>query len=108
MTARTRAPLPDINARDIEKRRTERQLSGKGVVVRSTHGERTRAAIRDVSTYGCSLVCDANWIRMGSFVAIVVSSERSIQGIVRWSRSGVSGLEFLRPIPAAEAETLAS
>jgi phosphosulfolactate phosphohydrolase-like enzyme len=90
----------------VDKRRTSRRISGRSVVVKSTNGERAKAVIRDVSVYGCSLVGDAAWMRTGSFVAIVLSAERSIQAIVRWSRSGVSGVEFLRPIPDAEAEDI--
>ena len=90
----------------IEKRRISRRISGRSVIVKSAHGERAKAVIRDVSIYGCSLVGDAPWLRNGSFVAIVLSAERSVQAIVRWSRGGVSGVEFLRPIPDAEAETI--
>lgn len=89
----------------IEKRRIARHISGRSVIVKSSHGERAKAVIRDVSIYGCSLVTDASWMRVGSVVAIALSVERSIQAIVRWSRGGVSGVEFLRPIPDAEAES---
>jgi len=106
VVAKSKTQVLQSTPRAVEKRRAERQLSGRSVVVKSTHGERSRAAIRDVSTYGCSLVCDATWIRNGSFLAIVLSTERSIQGIVRWSRGGVSGVEFLRPIPFEEAEAI--
>jgi PilZ domain len=95
-----------VQTQAIEKRRTSRRISGRSVVVKSTNGERAKAVIRDVSVYGCSLVGDAPWMRTGSFVGIVLSAERSIQAIVRWSRSGVSGVEFLRPIPDAEAEDI--
>jgi PilZ domain len=90
----------------IDKRRISRRISGRSVIVKSSHGERAKAVIRDVSVYGCSLVGDAPWVRVGSFVGIVLSTERSIQAIVRWSRGGVSGVEFLRPIPDAEAEDI--
>ena len=106
MVAKTKAQLPSADQRMIEKRRVARRLSGRSVVVKSSHGERSRAAIRDVSIYGCSLVCDATWLRMGSFVTIALSVERSIQAIVRWNRGGCSGVEFLRPISSDEAEEI--
>lgn len=77
------------------------------MIVKSNHGERAKAVIRDVSIYGCSLVGEVPWIRVGSFVAVALSAERAIQAIVRWSRGGVSGVEFLRPIPHNEAESIA-
>jgi PilZ domain len=95
-----------VSSQSIEKRRISRRVSGRSVIVKSSHGERAKAVIRDVSVYGCSLTNDAPWVRVGSFVGIVLSAERSIQGIVRWTRSGTSGIEFLRPIPDAEAESI--
>jgi PilZ domain len=97
-------PLASVQA--MEKRRISRRISGRSVIVKSSHGERAKAVIRDVSVYGCSLVGDTPWIKVGSFVAVVLSAERSIQAIVRWTRTGVSGVEFLRPIPDAEAEDI--
>jgi hypothetical protein len=103
-----RVKTPDLagQMQAMDKRRTSRRISGRSVIVKSSHGERAKAVIRDVSIYGCSLVGDAAWLRIGSFVAIVLSAERSIQAIVRWSRGGVSGVEFLRPIADAEAEDI--
>jgi PilZ domain len=106
VVAKVKAPDLAVQSSPMEKRRISRRISGRSVVVKSSHGERAKAVIRDVSIYGCSLVGDAPWVRIGSFVAIVLSAERSIQAIVRWSRGGVSGVEFLRPIPDAEAEDI--
>ncbi len=93
-----------VQNQGMEKRRVSRRISGRTVIVKSSHGERAKAVIRDVSVYGCSLMGEVPWVRVGSFVAVVLSAERSIQAIVRWSRGGVSGVEFLRPIPHGEAE----
>lgn len=106
MVAKVKPHEPLVQTHNMEKRRISRRISGRSVVVKSTNGERAKAVIRDVSVYGCSLVGDAPWMRIGSFVGIVLSAERSIQAIVRWSRGGVSGVEFLRPIPDAEAEDI--
>jgi PilZ domain len=95
-----------VKSDDLLVRNQAIDISGRSVIVKSSHGERAKAVIRDVSVYGCSLVGDAPWVRVGSFVGIVLSTERSIQAIVRWSRGGVSGVEFLRPIPDAEAEDI--
>jgi PilZ domain len=93
-------------SRATDKRRISRRISGRSVIVKSSNGERAKAVIRDVSIYGCSLVGDATWVRTGAFVTVVLSAERSIQALVRWTRGGVSGVEFLRPIPDAEAEDI--
>jgi PilZ domain len=106
VVANANVQIAEGDAAGIEKRRMSRRISGRSVIVKSTHGERAKAVIRDVSVHGCSLVGDAPWMRIGSFVGIALSAERSIQAIVRWSRSGVSGVEFLRPIPHDEAEDI--
>lgn len=106
MVARPKYQAADATAQPVEKRRISRRISGRSVIVKSSHGERAKAVIRDVSIYGCSLVGDAAWLRSGAFVAIALSPERSIQAIVRWSRGGVSGVEFLRPIPDGEADNI--
>jgi PilZ domain len=106
VVAKVKPKEPQMQSQGFEKRRISRRISGRSVIVKSSNGERAKAVIRDVSVYGCSLVGDAPWMRVGSFVAIVLSAERSIQAIVRWSRGGVSGVEFLRPIPDAEAENI--
>ncbi len=106
MVAKAHLQSPNGTANSAEKRRISRRISGRSVIIKSSHGDRAKAVIRDVSIYGCNLVGDAPWIRVGSFVAIVLSPERSIQAIVRWSRGGSSGVEFLRPIPDAEAEVI--
>ena len=83
-----------------------RRVSDSRVVVKSSSGEKAKASIEDVSIYGCGLESDAPWMRTGSFVALDVSGERSIQAIVRWWRDGKGGVEFLRPISGNEAEEL--
>ena len=40
------------------------------------------------------------------FVGIRLSPERTVQAIIRWSRDDTCGVEFLRPIPDAEADEL--
>jgi hypothetical protein len=106
VVAKTKSDGPAERPHGLEKRRISRRISGRSVIVKSSHGERAKAVIRDVSIYGCSLVGDIPWIRVGSFVAVVLSAERAIQAIVRWTRGGTVGVEFLRPIAEAEAEII--
>jgi hypothetical protein len=87
-------------------RRISRRPAGAPVLVQSNHGERVKARIRDISVYGCSLLCDAPWLRSGSFVSIRLTSEWAIQTIVRWTRDGRCGVEFLRPISESEARAI--
>jgi len=88
-------------------RRIARRPADAPVILRSSHGEQARAEIRDISVYGCSLACTADFLRGGTFVSLGLASDWSIQAIVRWSRAGLCGVEFLRPISAAEARAIA-
>ncbi|MFM2302085.1 MAG: hypothetical protein RLZZ84_1821 [Pseudomonadota bacterium] len=104
-TARPIARLPGHAA--PRTRQTDRQSASGTVLVQSSHGERATKRLRDISTHGCNLVGETDWLRMGIFVTISLSSERSIQAIVRWVRGDACGVEFLRPIPDAEADWIA-
>lgn len=87
-------------------RRGERRTVNAEVMVESSHGMRVAARLNDISTYGCNVLTEADWMRSGVFLSIQLSEERTVQAIVRWVRDGHCGVEFLRPIPYAEAETL--
>ena len=88
-------------------RRTSRRIAGAVATVRTSGGERSRARIRDVSVFGCSLVTDADWMRTGIFITVQLAADWSIQAIVRWARDGVGGVEFLRAISEADARNIA-
>ena len=88
-------------------RRTTRRIAGTVATVKTAGGERSRARIRDVSVFGCSIVTEAEWLRTGIFVTLQLSPEWSIQAIVRWARDGVGGVEFLRAISEADARNIA-
>ena len=90
-----------------DTRRTTRHFAGMMATVRTAGGERSRARIRDVSVFGCSLVTDADWLRTGIFVTVQLAPEWSIQAIVRWARDGVGGVEFLRAISESDARNIA-
>jgi PilZ domain len=90
-----------------DARAVERKQTKGSVLVQNTRGDRCIARLRDISTYGCNLLTDAEWLRAGNFVSIRLGAERTIQAVVRWSRDGASGVEFLRPIAEAEAERIA-
>jgi PilZ domain len=94
-----RQPVP-------QTRRATRLRSQARALIRSNHGERGKALIRDVSVHGCSLDTDAAWLRLGQFVSLRLSTEWTIQAIVRWSRDGRVGVEFLRPITDADAREI--
>ena len=107
MSAKPKIAKLDDNAERPNTRRAARRIAGAMATVRSSSGERSRARIRDVSVFGCSLVTDADWLRNGIFVTVEFSPDWSIQAIVRWAREGVGGVEFLRAISETDASNIA-
>lgn len=99
--ARQEAPRP------LTRRIVRRPARGL-VLVTSSHGDRAKAQLRDISIYGCNLISDETWLRTGMFISIRLNPERTVQAIVRWARNDTCGVEFLRPIPDAEADELSS
>ncbi|HQV02891.1 MULTISPECIES: PilZ domain-containing protein [unclassified Novosphingobium] len=89
-----------------QTRRVARLFAHSRATIRSSHGDRSKARIRDVSTFGCALECDAAWLRTGMFVGIAVTSDWTIQAVVRWVRDSRAGVEFLRPISEAEVREI--
>lgn len=100
--AKLEAAQPRPNTRRVSRRIAEAEAT-----IRSASGDRCQARIRDVSVFGCSLICDAAWLRTGMFVAVQISADWSIQAVVRWARDGIGGIEFLRPITDAQAREIA-
>ena len=96
----TEAPRPNT-------RRASRRIAGTVATVRTAGGERSRARIRDVSIFGCSIVTEADWLRTGIFITLQLGPDWSIQAIVRWARDGVGGVDFLRAISEADARNIA-
>ena len=99
------AHSPAETSRPLTRKGTRRPASSL-VLVTSSHGDRAKALLRDISIYGCNLVSEAGWLRTGMFIGIRLNPERTAQAIIRWSREDTCGVEFLRPIPDAEAEEL--
>jgi hypothetical protein len=100
--------LATQDAPPVLTRKVERQPVTGQVVIQSNNGDRTTGRLRDISTYGCNLACDAEWLRMGRFIAIRLAKDWTIQAIIRWTRDGATGVEFLRPISNHEAELIAA
>ena len=108
MSARKRAAIEQLDSTtSVPARRKAERLpfSGK-VVIRSSLGERTVASLRNISPFGCNLVSDAEWLRCGRFISVYPARDRAIQAIVRWTRAGSAGVEFLKPIDLAEVDWL--
>ncbi len=105
------AKLKQLAAQDEPRaltRKVDRRAVAGNVIVQSSAGDRSSARLRDISANGCNLACEADWLRMGRFIAIRLAKDWSIQAIVRWSRDGVTGVEFLRPISGADVDTIAA
>ena len=94
-----RQPVP-------QTRRTTRLRSHARAMVHSSHGDRGKALIHDISVHGCHLETDARWMRLGQFVSLRLSSDWTIQAVVRWVRDHRAGVEFLRPITDADAREI--
>ena len=107
MSAKPKIAKLDTAATRPNTRRTARRIAGAVATVRTAGGERSRARIRDVSIFGCSLVTDADWLRTGIFITLQLAPDWSIQAIVRWARDGAGGVEFLRAISEADARNIA-
>ena len=89
-------------------RRATRRVAEAVATIRNGQAGRSRARIRDVSVFGCSLASDADWLRTGMFISLEFSQEWTIQAVVRWNRDGICGVEFLRPISDAEMREIDS
>ena len=107
MVAKTKTAMPEVASPRPNTRRVSRRIAEAVATVRSSGGDRCQARIRDVSTFGCSLLCDASWLRSGMFVSVQLTSDWSIQAVVRWARDGIGGVEFLRPISDSDAREIA-
>ena len=88
------------------RRRADRQPFNGKVVIGFGGSDSSIGRIRNISPFGCNVVADADWMRIGRIVSLKVGGRRVIQAIVRWTRDGTTGLEFLRPIDLAEVEWL--
>ena len=107
MNAKAKIEKLDQQSVRPNTRRTARRIAGTVATVRTSGGERSRARIRDVSVFGCSIVTEAEWLRTGIFITLQLSPEWSLQAIVRWARDGTGGVEFLRAISEIEARQIA-
>ncbi|MGH6787849.1 MAG: PilZ domain-containing protein [Novosphingobium sp.] len=94
------------SASQPDRRRIERHTARGEIGIASSSGERASAHVNDVSAYGCNLESGAAWLRSGRFITLH-AGERAIQAVVRWAREGTAGVEFLRPIAAADETALA-
>jgi hypothetical protein len=107
VSALSRLGNDELDPNDAARPRT-RKVSRRNVnasaLVASMHGDRTEAAVGDISTHGCSIQTDADWLRMGMFVSIQLGQEEALHAIVRWVRGGAGGVEFLRPITSDRLE----
>ena len=88
--------------RDARTRKVSRTPVHRGVWIASKHGCEAEATVRDISTHGCSIRSDADWLRLGGFLSLEVEADAAIMGIVRWVRDGAAGIEFLRPLQAGQ------
>jgi hypothetical protein len=82
------------------RRKAPRTLTSTEARVASSHGDSAIMIIGNVSTHGCNVRGPADWLRLGSFVAVGIEGSAPLQAIVRWVRDDSAGLEFMRPVPS--------
>ena len=80
------------------RRKVERARAQAEARLASSRGDEATVWLGDASTHGCSVRCDADWLRTGRFVTVALGVDEPVQAVVRWVRDGVAGLEFLRPL----------
>jgi hypothetical protein len=88
----------------VERRKTERHRAEVSVVLISSLNERAAVHLADVSTHGCNIRGEAGWLRAGAFVSIALGDEPPLRAIVRWTRDGEAGMEFILPVPPSRRE----
>jgi hypothetical protein len=106
MTALPRLSRDPTSGRIERTRKADRKIASGSILVESAAGQSQAALLRDISSHGCSVRASAEWLRLGKFVTLRLSKTRQFQAVVRWTRDGAAGLEFLRPIPHHEAEII--
>ena len=87
-----------------ERRQSIRHPAWATAKLQSSHGQQTEAILADVSTHGCCIKTEVDWLRTGSFISIGIEDYPTLSAIVRWVRDGSAGMEFLRPIPRERKE----
>ena len=85
-------------ARPIRRKATRKPANSR-VRIESTSGELAEAILADASPYGCSLRCEAPWLRTGRIVALRLGKEEAVQAVIRWTHDGAAAHEFRRAVP---------
>ncbi len=95
------ANIPEIDGSKTgrNRRREPRFATWFDAHVENARGDSASVRLAEVSLHGCRIECDGPWIRAGGFVSIRIERGAPLQAIVRWTREGAAGMEFLHPIP---------
>jgi hypothetical protein len=86
------------NRREVSRYRTK-----AAVEVANTSGAKAAMSVEDISSHGCSIKGDVQWLRLGMILSIVLANEQPVQAVIRWVRGGKAGVEFFRPLTAAQS-----
>jgi PilZ domain len=92
----------------LPARKASRRAITSAVTISSAAGDQVGALLQDLSLFGCNVRGDAAWLRIGRFVSIHFADGSAVQAIVRWTRDGSIGIEFLRPLAHDHAQVIAS
>jgi hypothetical protein len=87
-----------------ERRKASRYPAEVTATLLSAGGAIAEVRLADVSTHGCNVKGDVEWMRAGAFVSIGFEDEPPLGAIVRWTRDGAAGMEFLKPVPLERKE----
>ena len=92
-------------SRFIPNRREITRFLVKALVeVANASGTKAAMSVEDLSSHGCSIKGEVDWLRLGMILSIVLENGPPVQAITRWVRGGKAGVEFFRPLNAAQAD----
>jgi len=94
------APLRNFDFASAQPdRRREQRVGAPVEATLAVSGRGPRPAhVSDVSLYGCCVQTAIEYLRPGRLVTVALEGGPAWESIVRWTGSGVAGVEWLRPV----------
>jgi len=94
------APLRNFDFTGAQPDHRRKQRVGAPVAAMLTMSGKAPcpAQVSDVSLYGCCVQTAIEYLRPGRLVTVALEGGPAWESIVRWTGSGVAGVEWLRPV----------
>jgi len=93
---------------DFKERRNDRRKLGASALIRDSRQLRIGGQIVDISEWGCKIALDRGEATVGQMISIKLDGMESWDGIVRWVKDDVIGIELQRPLHSAIVDHLAN